>query len=101
MPIIAIVANCHVTGSGSTTYGYAFSPSVVVPFVGVTAAAPIWHVAPTLMNFPGCITNAFAVIHTPGIYHAILISRAPRTGVGITIRGVTGFAQNNVSASKQ
>src|SRR6476469_9282355 len=47
-------------------------PGIARPLVGITTAAPVRHVAEGLVNFPGGITDAFAVVHSPAIQHAVL-----------------------------
>ena len=48
-------------GGDTCTYG------VIYPLVGVTLTAPIGHVSIGLIDFPGCITDAFTVVHTPAV----------------------------------
>src|SRR3989344_1344506 len=71
------ITNCDVAhlrvAVGRDTGG----PSIVIPLVGVAAAAPVRHVASGTPDFPGRIANAFAVVHTPAVDNDVLRSIGP------------------------
>src|SRR5581483_11321944 len=46
--------------------------SITRPFISIAAAAPVRHRAVGLVNLPGGIADAFAVIHAPAVDHAVL-----------------------------
>src|SRR5476651_1441766 len=55
-----------------TTGSYAIALGIARPLVGITYAAPVRHVAKCLLDFPGCIADAFTVIHTPCVDQTVL-----------------------------
>jgi hypothetical protein len=77
MTIFPNVRNSYIPNSRGSIYGDSCAPSVIIPPFCIPPATPVRHV-PAACGYPvGGIAHAFAVIHPPTIYHAILRSICP------------------------